>query len=476
MWFKTLKFLTLFTVFALPLTLLGGPGLITFQSRIVKPDGSPLEAGAVNFRFSVTDTVGSCVIYQEDFTAINMASSKGLVTLSLGAGSKVFPAGPMPLTNVFNNFGSPLFNCQAGGTINAGLTDRRKLVMQFHDGTGWQTLPAMDINSNPFAMQASNAFALGGFAANDFLRPASLTPCNPATHALTFNGTSFTCVAVGGGGGTVTSVTSANADIGVATGASTPVLTLNSGVGPDQILKLNGSSQIPAVDGSLLTGVVAAGIANDAVTSAKILNDEIVNADINSAAAIARTKLANGTANQVVINDGSGVMSGLACTSGQVLKFDGSGVPICGTDNNAGGTVTGTGTTNAIPRFTAAGAIGDSALVDNGTVVTSSRAIASIPNTVAVASVNLALSNTHTLAAVGGASISITGQTNGGVYNIVVSDTTSRTYTFSGCTTSYFKPANAATTAATRTIYGLMTLDNGAGGWDCYVTWSSGFQ
>lgn len=35
----------------------------------------------------------------------------------------------------------------------------------------------------------------------------------------------------------------------------------------------------------------------------------IVNADVNASAAIARTKLANGTAGQVVINDGSGVMS-----------------------------------------------------------------------------------------------------------------------------------------------------------------------
>lgn len=50
---------------------------------------------------------------------------------------------------------------------------------------------------------------------------------------------------------------------------------------------------------------------NDGTPSliADIIADSLVDADINSAAAIARTKLANGSANHVVINDGSGVMS-----------------------------------------------------------------------------------------------------------------------------------------------------------------------
>jgi len=48
-------------------------------------------------------------------------------------------------------------------------------------------------------------------------------------------------------------------------------------------------------------------ITNAGVTA--ITAGAIVNADINAAAAIARTKLASGTASQVLINDGSGVMS-----------------------------------------------------------------------------------------------------------------------------------------------------------------------
>jgi hypothetical protein len=91
------------------------PNTITFQSRIIKPDGYPLEETSVNFRFSITDTVGSCVIYQEDFNNRNMAGSKGLINLSMGAGSKVFPVAAMSLAEVFNNYNSPTLNCQAGG-------------------------------------------------------------------------------------------------------------------------------------------------------------------------------------------------------------------------------------------------------------------------------------------------------------------------------------------------------------------------
>ena len=65
--------------------------------------------------------------------------------------------------------------------------------------------------------------------------------------------------------------------------------------------------------GGDLSGTTAAAvIENGAVTSAKILDGTIVNADINASAGIARTKLASGTANYVLVNDGSGVMSEVA--------------------------------------------------------------------------------------------------------------------------------------------------------------------
>ena len=473
----------------------GSPNTITFQSRIVKPDGFPLEAVAVTFRMNITDTVGSCVIYQEDFTNRNMSGSKGLINLSLGAGAKVFPAGPMTMIEVFNNYGSPTLNCLSGGSINAGTTDRRKLQVQFHDGSGWQTVPAMDINSNPFALQAVSAHKLGDFDAVDYLRTATLPTC-AGGQALHFNGTSITCVAVAGGGGTVTNVSSPNTDIGVATGGSTPVLTLNSSVAgaADKIVKLDGSGNFGAINAAALTNLNASALATGTVPDARmpaltgdvtmaagatvtaIAAGVIVDADINAGAAIDRTKIAvaaaGATRGDLLMNDATtGAIVPLGCADTQIIKFDASGVATCAADNNG----VASGTTNRIPRYTSATALGDSAITDNGTTITATRSIAAVTNTVAAAAVNLGLSNTHTLNTVGGAAITITNPSNGGVYNIIVTDAASRTYTFTGCTNSFYRPANAATTAATRTIYGLMTVDIGGGNWDCYITWSSGF-
>lgn len=58
----------------------------------------------------------------------------------------------------------------------------------------------------------------------------------------------------------------------------------------------------------------------------------IVNADINAAAAIARSKLAVGTAGRLVYNDGTGVLSDYpALSTGLVLVTDPSGLPVTAT-------------------------------------------------------------------------------------------------------------------------------------------------
>jgi hypothetical protein len=69
-------------------------------------------------------------------------------------------------------------------------------------------------------------------------------------------------------------------------------------------------------------------IGTGAVTTGKILNGTILDEDVNASAAIARTKLASGTANALVVNNGIGVMTGLAPgTSGQFLQVGAGGAP-----------------------------------------------------------------------------------------------------------------------------------------------------
>jgi len=60
-----------------------------------------------------------------------------------------------------------------------------------------------------------------------------------------------------------------------------------------------------------------------------ITNDSIVNADINSAAAIARSKIASGNANRLVINSSLGVMTdATSIIANRVLVSDANGIPV----------------------------------------------------------------------------------------------------------------------------------------------------
>lgn len=134
--------------------------------------------------------------------------------------------------------------------------------------------------------------------------------------------------------------------------------------------------------------------------------------------------------------------------------------------------------TNNLPRmtFTNTGNVGigtsspTSKLQVSGTILTPPNSVAS------GATLDMSLSNLHTLSAVGGTTITLNNLVSGGNYTILVKDTTSRTYTFPGCTTSKFLPVNTATTVSTWSIYTILSIDNGAGGFDCLITWATGYQ
>lgn len=68
-------------------------------------------------------------------------------------------------------------------------------------------------------------------------------------------------------------------------------------------------------------------------------------------------------------------------------------------------------------------------------------------------------------------SITLQNMVPGGKYTLIISDVTSRTYTFTGCSSAYYSPANAATTATTRTIYNISYT-----GPACYIDWKSNYN
>lgn len=214
------------------------PSALTYQGRILKTDGTPLEHSNVSFIFQITDPSGQCVIYQENVTGINMANSKGVFDVPIGKGSINYPlAGGTTVLDAFNN--SATYNCGAcsgytcvdgTSTYSPIVADGRLLRAQFHDGGGWRLIsPDNVIRSVPYAAYASSAQKLGTNIAGDFVLKTGIPTCN-SNEFLSWNGTALSCAPVtGASGGTVTAVTSVNSYISVANGTSTPQLTLNVG-------------------------------------------------------------------------------------------------------------------------------------------------------------------------------------------------------------------------------------------------------
>lgn len=87
--------------------------------------------------------------------------------------------------------------------------------------------------------------------------------------------------------------------------------------------------------------------------------------------------------------------------------------------------------------------------------------------------VDLKLSNVHLLKSVGGSAITLSNMADGGSYTLIISDLTQTTYTFSGCTNSYFSPANGQTFQ--QSTYSLLVVVDGANT-NCYISWVTGFE
>lgn len=87
----------------------------TYQGRIIKPNGSPLEYSNVSFAFSITNQADTCTLYREQVSGIDMRSSGGVFDVAIGTGVRNFPTDPsISIKDVFKN--SVTLDCAAGGT------------------------------------------------------------------------------------------------------------------------------------------------------------------------------------------------------------------------------------------------------------------------------------------------------------------------------------------------------------------------
>jgi hypothetical protein len=87
-------------------------------------------------------------------------------------------------------------------------------------------------------------------------------------------------------------------------------------------------------------------------------------------------------------------------------------------------------------------------------------------------SVDFANGNMAVMTANTVASVTTSNMLAGGTYTVVIEQTTSRTYTFSQCTTAYYQPANGPTITGTRSVYTILYSAANT----CYISWVTGFQ
>lgn len=186
------KFLFL-NILLLSLGAWGSPTSTVFQGQIIKPDGQALEASNVQFTLQILSPTNDCLLHEETFT-INMSGSSGIFNLSLGSGTNTGNGGLANLNQALDNsLGNQTgLTCSSGTDYDPNLNDTRKLRVTFDDGGGPITLSQdHTIESVPYAQYAGK---LGGKTADEFIQvnntTAGVTQANVET--VFDNGANYT--------------------------------------------------------------------------------------------------------------------------------------------------------------------------------------------------------------------------------------------------------------------------------------------
>jgi hypothetical protein len=224
----------------------GSTGAATYRA-IASEDLPSGVVTAGTYKSVTVDTYGRVVAGSSPTTLAGQGITDAVVNGGQAGAVAMGPSDANALT--LNTGGSPRMTIAAGGNVGIGGTSPgAKLDI----GAAGSVLGTMRLEGNTSGyVQIQPAAAAGSWT---MTLPAT---AGTSGYVLSTDGSGVTSWVAqsAGGAGTVTSVTSANADIGIATTTTTPVLTLNSGTGASQIVKLDSSAKLPAVDGSALTSL-----------------------------------------------------------------------------------------------------------------------------------------------------------------------------------------------------------------------------
>ncbi|MGE0634436.1 MAG: hypothetical protein AB7O96_18620, partial [Pseudobdellovibrionaceae bacterium] len=146
------------------------PEGLTFQGRIIKPNGRPLEATSVMLNVRVLSPTSDCILLEENHT-VAMSETGGVFSLVIGTGARTGSDKGFNLNQIFKNSGSLTgLTCAASGVTqyDALSGHSRRVRVAFSDGVETVTLTSdFIVRSVPYAMIADS---VQGKSAADFVQ------------------------------------------------------------------------------------------------------------------------------------------------------------------------------------------------------------------------------------------------------------------------------------------------------------------
>ncbi len=309
------------------------PQIINYQGRIAV--GTVNFNGSGAFKFALVNAAGTTTYWSNDGTSTAGSQPTAVVTLTVTKGLYSVLLGDTSLAGMTSAIPASVWS-------NADV----RLRVWFNDGVNGSQLLSPDQR----------------FAPNGYLPDAGVSNAKLANASVTVTpGTGLT------GGGAVAL-------------GSAITLSANTGTAANQLVALNGSAQLPAVSGINLTNlnganltaasVPLAALGTNSVDSAKIVDGSILNADVNSAAGIAYSKLSlTGSLVNADIATGAGIADtklatitsagkvANSATTGSNTNTAGTLVLRDGSGNFAAGTITASLAGNATSATSFSGAL-----------------------------------------------------------------------------------------------------------------------
>lgn len=411
MGFSPLLTLLLFFMFSVAWASSG----VTYHGRILKPDDSPVTSATTQFRIQIR-TPGSenCLLWEEQQTK-NLSTTNGVFSITINDTSEpslVSNVLPYSLDRVFSNRTNftGLTGCSVGTTYNPTGSDGRHLTAYFREvpTDPWEQMPVTKVNFVPLSL---NTMQLQGYQASEFLKVdplSSYTPLTPTqvntlldlvtaaptlNQILKFNGTNWVPAADDTGTAPVDASYAAKGIVQFDTNLATSGVSVTAGVaslpntivagGPIgsastvPILTYDNKGRLTAVSTSAVDDTTKLPLGGGTMTGGLNMGAQ----NITNATSVAATNfsgrnliLSDNDANTVTVRTPTDITANYVLqlpadngTNGQVLSTDGSGVLSWITSS---GGVTGTGTTNTLPKWTSATALGNSVLSESSGTVT----------------------------------------------------------------------------------------------------------